>query len=153
MCHCIFFGINPRVSKHHAFHLLLRDMVAAQTNFLRRIFCVSLCQLLVEAGRAGSSQTPSTAKTVTSSSCRNKCAHQRRSIADQLEVQQGTVASVTQGHHTGCIISFKGTYRSCQWLLESFDLGSLCWLTFGGKKHRLAGNLKPLRLIAQNSVP
>ena len=25
------------------------------------------------------------------------------------------------------------TYRSCQWLLESFDLGSLCWLTFGGK--------------------
>ena len=21
MCHCIFFGINPRVSKHHAFHL------------------------------------------------------------------------------------------------------------------------------------
>ena len=52
---------------------------------------------------------------------------------DQQEVQQGTVASVTQGQHTGCIISFKGTYRSCQWLLESFDLGSLCWLTFGGK--------------------
>ena len=25
------------------------------------------------------------------------------------------------------------TYRSCQWLLESFDLGSLCWLTFGRK--------------------
>ena len=21
MCHCIFFGINPHVSKHHAFHL------------------------------------------------------------------------------------------------------------------------------------
>ena len=21
MCHCIFFGINPRVSKHHAFRL------------------------------------------------------------------------------------------------------------------------------------
>ena len=21
MCHCIFFGINPRVSKHHALHL------------------------------------------------------------------------------------------------------------------------------------
>ena len=44
-----------------------------------------------------------------------------------------TVASVAQGQHTGCIISFKGTYRSSQWLLESFDLGSLCWLTFGGK--------------------
>ena len=25
------------------------------------------------------------------------------------------------------------TYRLCQWLLESFDVGSLCWLTFGGK--------------------
>ena len=37
---------------------------------------------------------------------------------DQQEVQQGTVASVTQGQHTGCIVSFKGTYRSCQWLLE-----------------------------------
>ena len=90
-------------------------------------------QLLVEAGGAGPSQTPSTATKAMSSSCGNKCAHQRRSIADQQEVQQGTVASVTQGQHTGCIVSFKGTYRSCQWLLESFDLGSLCWLTFGGK--------------------
>ena len=52
---------------------------------------------------------------------------------DQREVQQGTMAPVTQGHHIGCIVSFKGTYRSCQWLLESFDLGSSCWLTFGGK--------------------
>ena len=33
------------------------------------------------------------------------------------------------------VVSFhlRVTYRSCQWLLESFDLGSLCWLTFGGK--------------------
>ena len=35
--------------------------------------------------------------TATSSSCGNKCAHRRRSIADQREVQQGTVAQVTQG--------------------------------------------------------
>ena len=28
---------------------------------------------------------------------------------------------------------YKGIYRSCQWLLESLDLGSLCWLIFGGK--------------------
>ena len=54
-------------------------------------------------------------------------------FVDQSEVQQGMVAAVTQGHHTGCIISFKGSYRLCQWFLESFDLGSLCWLTFGGK--------------------
>ena len=63
---------------------------------------------MVEAGRAGPSQTPSTARTEMSSLCGNKCAHQRRSIVDQREVQQGTVASVTQGHHTGCIVSFKG---------------------------------------------
>ena len=31
---------------------------------------------------------------------------------DQREVQQGMVASVAQGQHTGCIVSFKGTYRS-----------------------------------------
>ena len=42
--------------------------------------------------------------TATSSSCGNKCAHQRRSITDQREVQQGTVATVTQGQHPGCII-------------------------------------------------
>ena len=60
------------------------------------------------AGGAGPSQTPSRASIATLSSCRNKCTHWRRSIADQREVQQGTVASVTQGQHTGCIISFKG---------------------------------------------
>ena len=33
------------------------------------------------------------------------------------------------------VVSFhlRVTYRSCQWLLESFDLGSLCCLTFGRK--------------------
>ena len=132
MCHYIFLGINPRVSKHHAFCFYRVTWWQLRLTSKEDI-CVSLCQLLVEAGGAGPSQTPSTARIVTSSSCGNKCAHRRRSIVDQREVQQGTVASVTQGHHTGCIVSFKGTYRSCQWLLESFDLGSLCWLTFGGK--------------------
>ena len=32
--------------------------------------CVTLCQLLVEVGRAGLSQTPSTARTAVSSICR-----------------------------------------------------------------------------------
>ena len=62
------------------------------------------------------------------------------------------MASVTQGHHTGCIISLKGTYRSCQWLLESFDLGSLCWLTFG-RKSTECSKFKPLRLIAPKLSP
>ena len=87
----------------------------------------------LSAGRAGPSQTPSIATKVTSSPCGNKCAHRRRSIADQREVQQGTMAQVTQGQHTGCIIPLQGKYRSCQWLSESRDLGSLCWLIFGGK--------------------
>ena len=113
--------------------------------------CVSLCQLLVEAGGAGPSQASSTATKVTSSPCGNKCAHRRRSIADQQEVQQGMVASVTQGH-TGCIVSLKGTYRSCQWLLESFDLSSLCWLTFG-RKSTECSKFKLLRLIALKLSP
>ena len=46
--------------------------------------------------------------TATSSPCGNKCAHRRRSIADQREVQQGTVAQVTQGQNTGCIFPLKG---------------------------------------------
>ena len=108
-------------------------MVAARTNFVRRILCFTVPIAGLSAGRAGPSQIPSRASIPTSSSCGNKCAHRRRSTADQPEVQQGTVALVTQGHHTSCIVSFKGTYRLCQWLLESFDLGSLCWLTFGGK--------------------
>ena len=48
--------------------------------------------------------------TATLSSCGNKCAHRRRSITDQREAQQGTVAQVTQGQHTGCIIPLKGEH-------------------------------------------
>ena len=57
--------------------------------------------------------------TATSSSCGNKCAHRRRSIADQREVQQGTVATVTQGQHTGCIFPLQGKYRLSVALRES----------------------------------
>ena len=62
----------------------------------------------LSAGGAGPSQTTSRAITATSSSCGNKCAHRRRSIVDQREVQQGTVARVTQGLHSGCIVSLQG---------------------------------------------
>ena len=73
----------------------------------------------LSAGGAGPSQTPSIATTATSSSCGNKCAHRRRSIADQQEVQQGTVAQVTQGQHTGGIFPLQGKYRSSVALRES----------------------------------
>ena len=45
-----------------------------------------------ETGRAGPSLTPSAAIRATSSSCRNKCAQYRRTIAVQLEIQQEVVA-------------------------------------------------------------
>ena len=32
--------------------------------------------------------------------------------------------------------------HTCQWLLESLDLGSLCWLIFGGKSTE-CGKFKP----------
>ena len=65
----------------------------------------------LSTGGAGPSQTPSVATTAKSSSCRNKCAHRRRSIVDQREVQQGTVAQVTQGQHSGCIIPLQGNIQ------------------------------------------
>ena len=70
---------------------------------------------------------------------------------DQQEVQQGTVASVTQGLQR--LYHFiKREHRSCQWLLESFDLGSLCWLTFGGKSTERS-KFKQFRLIAPKLGP
>ena len=59
---------------------------------------------------------------------------------------------MTQGYHTGRIVHVKGTYRLCQWLLESFDLGSFCWLTFG-RKSTECGKFKPIRLIAPKLGP
>ena len=74
------------LSKHHAFHLYHLTWWQLGLNSKEDI-CVSLCQLLVEAGKAGPSQTPSTARTAMPSSCGNKCAHWGRSIVDQQEVQ------------------------------------------------------------------
>ena len=88
MCHCIFLGINLRVTKHHAFRPYRVTWWQLGLNSKEDI-CVTLCQLLVEAGRAGLSQTPSTAITATSSTCGNKCAHWRRPIVDQREYSSG----------------------------------------------------------------
>ena len=46
MCHCIFFGINPCVSKHHAFchHRTTWWQLGLSS---KEDICVSLCQLLV----------------------------------------------------------------------------------------------------------
>ena len=70
------------LSKHHAFRLYCMTWWQLGLSSKEDI-CVTLCQLLVEAGRAGPSQIPSTARTAMSSTCGNKCAHWRRSIVDQ----------------------------------------------------------------------
>ena len=103
MCQLYCLRINTHVlNQHHA--LCYRATWRQLGLSSKEEICVSLRQLLVSAGGAGPSQTPSIATTATLSPCGNKCAYQRRSIADQREVQQGTVAQVTQGQHTGCII-------------------------------------------------
>ena len=116
MCHCIFLGINPHVTLHHAFHLYSATWwqhgLTSKENT-----CATLCQLLVEAGRAGLSQTPSTAITVTSSTCRNKCAHQRRSIMAQKSTAVDGGKSDTRSIQ---VVSFqlRVSITLCQWLLE-----------------------------------
>ena len=80
-----------------------------------------MCQSLVEAGRAGLSQTPSAAIGATSSTCRNKCAHWRRAIA----VQESTAVDGginDTGKHTGCIVSFKGIIRIVSVALRALTL-------------------------------
>ena len=108
MCYCIFLRINPHVSKHHTFRLHRTTWWQLGLSS-REDICVFTVPIAGwSAGGAGPSQTPSRATIATSSSCGNKYAHRRRSIADQREVQQGTVAQVTQGQHPGCIIPLKG---------------------------------------------
>ena len=59
----------------------------------------------LSAGGAGPSQTPSIAIRRRRPSCGNMCAHQRRSIADQREVQQGDGG--TSGHKDNTqVVSF-----------------------------------------------
>ena len=107
MCHLYRLRINTHVlNQHHALSYRATWWQLGLSS--KEDICVSLCQLLVSAGGAGPSQTPSIATTATSSPCGNKCAHRRRSIGDQREVQQGTVAQVTQGQHTGCIFPLQG---------------------------------------------
>ena len=73
---------------------------------------MTLYQLLVEAGRAGLSQTPSIAMTATSSTCgTSMLAVTRRSIGSE-RVQQWIVATVTQGAYR--LYHFiKGYYFHC----------------------------------------
>ena len=132
MCHCIFFGINPRVSKHHAFrhHRMTWWQLGLSS---KEDICVSLCQLLVECwqGRPLSDSQQSYNIDII---------FMREQVCSSEEVHCGSARSTAgdggiSDTRTSLRLyrSFKGENRSCQWLLESFDLGSLCWLTFGRK--------------------
>ena len=154
MCHCIFFGINPRVSKHHAFRLNRATWWQLGLSSKEDIY-VSLCQLLVEhwQGRPllDSQQ-----------SFNSDVVFMQEQVCSLEEVHCGSARSTagdggfrdTRTTHRLYHFIKEGTYRSCQWLLESFDLGSLCWLTFGGKSTELAASLKlHLDLIAPKLGP
>ena len=110
MCHCIFFGINPRASVYHKeHHVILYRVTWWQLGLNSKedlVFHCANCWFERWWGRSLSDSQHS--HMATSSSCGNKCAHRRRSIVDQQEVQQGTVAQVTQGQHSGCIFPLKG---------------------------------------------
>ena len=107
MCHCIVFRINPRVIKYHASCFIARHG-GSSDSILRRIFVFHCANCWFEHWQGRTFSDSQQSFYATSSPCRNKCAHQRRSIADQREVQQGTVAQVTQGQHSGCISPLKG---------------------------------------------
>ena len=91
------------------------------------------CANCLSAGGAGPSQTPSIA------------IQRRRLHAGTSVLIGGGPLRISEKYSRGRwhkwhkditqVVSFhyKGKYRSCQWLLESLDLGSLCWLIFGGK--------------------
>ena len=62
----------------------------------------------LSTGGAGPSQTPSIATTRCRLHAGTSVLIGGGPIANQREVQQGTVAQVTQGQHPGCIIPLKG---------------------------------------------
>ena len=107
MCHLYRLRINTHVLT--SYHALLYRATWWQLGLnSKEDICVSLCNCWFERWRGRSLSDSQHSHTATSSSCGNKCAHRRRSIADQREVQQGTVATVTQGQHSGCIIPLQG---------------------------------------------
>ena len=129
MCHCIFFGINPFVSKYHAFRL--NHVTWWQLGLSsKEDICVTI------AGRGWQSRSLSDSQC----SYKSDVIFMREQVCSSEEVHCGLARSTAgdggnSDTRTIQVVSFhlRVTYTSCQWLLESFDLGSLCWLTFGGK--------------------
>ena len=107
MCHLYRLRINTHMLTYTMLCFIARHGGSSDL-ILRRIFVFHCANCWFERWRGRSLSDSQHSHTATSSSCGNKCAHRRRSIADQREVQQGTVATVTQGQHPGCIIPLQG---------------------------------------------
>ena len=132
MCHCIFFGINPRVSKYHAFsHHRATWWQLGLSSKEDIVFHCANCWFEHWQGRSLSDSQQSYNSDVV---------FMREQVCSSEEVHCGSARSTagdggisdTRTTHR-LYLSIKREHRSCQWLLESLDLGSLCWLIFGGK--------------------
>ena len=152
MCHCIFLRINPRVSKHHAFRLHRTTWWQLGLSS-REDICVSLCQLLV---RALAGQVPLRLPAELQQRCRLHAGTSVLIGGGPLWISEKYSRGRWHKWHKDNtqVVSFhlRGTYRSCQWLLESLDLGSLCWLTLAGKAQSAASS-SWIDQMPQNSVP
>ena len=132
MCQLYLHRINTHEVNSIPCLALSRDMVAARTNSKEDI-CVSLHQLLVESwrGRSLSDSQHSYNSDVVSvreqvcSSEEVHCGSERSTAGD------GGSSDTRTTHRLYLSITRENLDR--QWLSESRDLGSLCWLIFGGK--------------------
>ena len=133
MCHLYHLRIKTHVlTSYHALHYRATWWQLGLNS--KEDICVSLCQLLVSAGGAGPLSDSQHSHTATSSSC-------GKQVCSSEEVHYGSARSTAgDGGNSDTRTTprlyhsiKRETYRSCQWLLESLDLGSLCWLIFGGK--------------------
>ena len=131
MCHCIFFGINPHVTLHHAICLYRVTWWQLRLTSKEDI-CVTLCQLPVEAAEQVSLRLPVQLE-------QRHHLHVGTSVlirGGPLWLSKSTaVDSGISDTRSIQVVSFqlRVTYKLCQWFLESFDLDSLCCLTFGRK--------------------
>ena len=133
MCHLYRPRIKTHVSRVNTIpcFLLSRDMVAARTS--KGDICVPLCQLLVESWR-GRSLSDS------QHSYNSDVIFVREQVCSSEKVHCGSARSTAGDGGSSDTRTTHRLYLSItrenldrQWLSESLDLGSLCWLTFGGK--------------------
>ena len=151
MCHCIFFRINPHVSKHHAFCLHRATWWQLRLSS-REDICVSLCQLLVECWR-GRSLSDS------QQSYNSEVVFMREQVCSSEEVHCGSARSTAGDVGTSDTRTTPRLYHSIK--REHIDHVSGSWRistlahcvgwSLAGKAQSAASSSRN-RLNAQNSV-